>query len=171
MAQTRTAFVTVGTTKFEGLVECFSRLEVHESLRKLGIARILIQYGKGIAPLVSEETSGLIPVESFQFSPSIEDLMRDAHIVISHAGAGSIMEALNLRRPLLVVINETLMDNHQSELADALQDRGHLVSTNCASLPIALASFDPSALVPYPNRDLDAFPRLVDETMGFRERD
>jgi UDP-N-acetylglucosamine transferase subunit ALG13 len=34
--------------------------------------------------------------------------------VVSHAGAGSVFEALGGRRPLLVVVNETLMDNHQA---------------------------------------------------------
>ena len=33
-------------------------------------------------------------------------------------GSGSIFEALRLRRPLVVVPNPALMDNHQAELAD-----------------------------------------------------
>ena len=45
------------------------------------------------------------------------------------AGAGCIMEALSLRKPLVVVINELLMDNHQTELARRLNSDGHLVYT------------------------------------------
>jgi UDP-N-acetylglucosamine transferase subunit ALG13 len=42
-------------------------------------------------------------------------------------GSGSIMEALRLHRPLVVVVNALLMDNHQAELAQALAAGGFLV--------------------------------------------
>lgn len=41
-------------------------------------------------------------------------------------GSGSILTALRMGKPLLVVPNEALMDNHQVELADALQKEGYL---------------------------------------------
>ena len=43
--------------------------------------------------------------------------MRNASLIISHAGAGSIMEGLSLNKLMLVVINSSLMVNHQTELA------------------------------------------------------
>ena len=53
--------------------------------------------------------------------------MRAASLVVSHAGAGSVFEALDARAPLLVVVNESLMGNHQGvELAEELRRRGHL---------------------------------------------
>jgi len=36
------------------------------------------------------------------------------------------MEALRLNRPLLVVVNEDLMDNHQTELAEELARNHYL---------------------------------------------
>lgn len=39
------------------------------------------------------------------------------------SGAGSIMESLDLGKQLIVVVNTALMDDHQQELAHAMQDK------------------------------------------------
>merc|ERR1712096_56405 len=62
------------------------------------------------------ELSG-VEISWFRLKPSIAEDMRSADLVISHAGAGSVLEALEARKLLLVVINDSLMDNHQMELA------------------------------------------------------
>ena len=46
-------------------------------------------------------------------------------------GAGSVLETLQAGRPLIVVINELLMDNHQMELASQLAEDGHLFYATC----------------------------------------
>ena len=68
--------------------------------------------------------------------------MRNADLIVSHAGAGSIMEGLSIckernksvkgneYKKLVVVINDILMNNHQSELAEALDSRGYLYMLN-----------------------------------------
>lgn len=38
-------------------------------------------------------------------------------------GAGSVMEALDLGKALLVVVNTGLMDDHQQELARAMEEQ------------------------------------------------
>lgn len=47
----------------------------------------------------------------------------------THSGSGSIMEALSLQKPLVVVINDRLMNNHQTELARQLCKDSHLLYT------------------------------------------
>ena len=52
------------------------------------------------------------------------------------AGAGSCLEVLGARKPLLVVINDDLMHNHQLELAQKLHKDGHLFYTTCRLIPL-----------------------------------
>jgi len=50
---------------------------------------------------------------------------------VSPAGAGSCLETLEKGKPLVVVINEKLMNNHQLELAKQLHRDGHVLCCNC----------------------------------------
>ena len=43
------------------------------------------------------------------------------------AGSGSILDALRLAVPLIVVPNTALLDNHQEELAEELAAQGYVV--------------------------------------------
>lgn len=95
--------------------------------------------------------------------------MQNASLIISHAGAGSIMEALSLQKPLLVVINENLMDNHQTELSDTLHEQGYLTSTTCTQLADSIKNMSLVVNKAYPSIDHDAFPSLVDKMLGFEQ--
>ena len=53
----------------------------------------------------------------------LQEDMRNAALIVSHAGAGSILE----RCDVFVVVNDALMDNHQQELAEELHSRRHLL--------------------------------------------
>ncbi|KAG2792246.1 hypothetical protein JG687_00013465 [Phytophthora cactorum] len=46
-----------------------------------------------------------------------------ADLIISHAGAGSIVDGLALKKKLVVVVNTALMDNHQAKQAEATADQ------------------------------------------------
>lgn len=52
-------------------------------------------------------------------------------VSVSSVGAGSCLEALEKGKPLIVVINEKLMNNHQLELAKQLHKDGHVLYCNC----------------------------------------
>lgn len=45
-------------------------------------------------------------------------------------GSGTILDVLRSGRPLIVVPNPTLMDNHQEELALQLDRLGHLKASS-----------------------------------------
>ena len=100
---------------------------------------------------------------------SLTALMASASLIISHAGAGSISEALYFRKPLIVCINETLMDNHQRELADALADRRYCLETTpshiCQYLSASAEDF--TKLVVYPTADPDIFSTYLHDIIGW----
>ena len=45
-------------------------------------------------------------------------------------GSGSILEAMRLGVPLVVVPNPSLKDNHQKELANELQKQGYVIASS-----------------------------------------
>ena len=154
----KTAFVTVGTTKFDALIRAVDDMRVVDALRQRGFRRLNIQLGSGFylptvlctrssthavlpdgftvrsasahldasraggraqgqAPLQCCERLGCrvctsydtalvggwaeeccVQVDWFDFAPSLQQLMQEADLIISHAGSGSLFEALHLRK-------------------------------------------------------------------------
>jgi beta-1,4-N-acetylglucosaminyltransferase len=135
----RRVLVTVGTTRFDDLIRSLEKAEVLEVLRSVWTCQTLVvQHGSGRAPAAECIERYGIKLEVFAYTNSMADEQAQADLIISHAGAGSILEALERCKPLVVVINETLMDNHQWELALALAERAMLSATTCERLAEAL---------------------------------
>ena len=111
MPRERTVFATVGTTQFDALVDKLVSTEVTHLLAQQGYTRLVIQFGRGAEPELP--TTPAIPVEYYRFKDSLAADMHSAALIVSHAGAGSIMEGLRCDAHLLVVVNDALMDNHQ----------------------------------------------------------
>mmetsp|Transcript_24888 Transcript_24888/g.28773 ORF Transcript_24888/g.28773 Transcript_24888/m.28773 type:complete len:227 (-) Transcript_24888:60-740(-) len=207
-------FVTVGTTKFDPLIESTTNSSFIKRMYSYGYNRFIIQYGKGIPPLKeyyekatstsTEKSSSIsfqhdgIKFEIYTFKPSLEEDMQNADLIISHAGAGSIMEGMEHcrrrnksnsssitriaskncnnfpkdKKKLVVVINDQLMDNHQCELAQALEKRGYLY---VISKPVLLLQenmldkiiheFTPRS---FEGGNDKSFGLLVDDFMGYK---
>ena len=56
----------------------------------------------------------------------VRHFQNESHICFE-SGAGSVFEGLQAKKTLIVVPNALLMDNHQVELANRLEQMGHLV--------------------------------------------
>jgi len=72
------------------------------------IPNVLLPKGQNKAQL----PSGL-KIEFVQYLPSMHAYMEAADLIISHAGSGSLFEALSLGRVIIAVPNAILMANHQ----------------------------------------------------------
>jgi beta-1,4-N-acetylglucosaminyltransferase len=67
-------------------------------------------------------------IDAFDFHPDLAmEVVSRVDVVISHAGAGSVLDALRWGKRLVVVENKALMDGHQRELIEELQGQGYLV--------------------------------------------
>ncbi|KAL0420978.1 UNVERIFIED_CONTAM: UDP-N-acetylglucosamine transferase subunit ALG13 [Sesamum latifolium] len=132
----RVVFVTVGTTCFDSLVRAVDTQE-------------------------STGEDGSLSVDYFTFSSSIAEFLKSASLVISHAGSGSIFETLRLRKPLIVVVNEDLMDNHQSELAEELAERKHLFCARPQTLYETISAMDLDSLVAYQPGDATPVAKFI----------
>ncbi|DBA82943.1 TPA: hypothetical protein ACH3X1_006726 [Trebouxia sp. C0004] len=156
-----TVFVTVGTTKFDALIQAVDTIEVAEALVKQGYTALVIQKGAGrhqvqtLVPLGTQhhQHSNGLQVQVFEFAPSLADYMKQADLIISHAGSGSIFEALRLGKPLVAVPNAILMDNHQAELADHLAHLRYMIAARPDTLVHTLQHLSIDGLRPYETGD------------------
>ncbi|KAN0061576.1 N-acetylglucosaminyldiphosphodolichol N-acetylglucosaminyltransferase catalytic subunit alg13 [Thecaphora frezii] len=127
----------------------------------------------GSSTLEATTTDG-VELQLFQYAPSLDEYIRQSDVVISHAGAGTIIETLRLpgKPPALIVVaNASLMDNHQAELADALGREGYLVVGKedqlADQIQQALLERETDRIRPFPAFEPARFQQLVDEVMGF----
>ena len=95
--------------------------------------------------------------------------MSEASLVVSHAGAGSILEGMRLGALMIVVVNDALMHNHQQELAEELHNRQHLLATTPSGFAATLRALGdhPPKLEPMPAADKTAFARFLASELGF----
>ncbi|KAH9856949.1 glycosyltransferase family 1 protein [Lenzites betulinus] len=173
-------FLTVGSTRFDALVHAALAPPVLDVLRALGYRSLDVQCGNSdfdTAPFTQhapdhwQRTDGALDINVWRFKPSLKDDYERADLIISHAGSGTIIDVLRLGKPLIVVPNPTLLDNHQEELSDALAHLGHLRSSTVAGLPQAIEKLDSAQLVPFPQFDGSRFRELLDEEMGYADHD
>uniref|UniRef100_A0A7S4R0C3 UDP-N-acetylglucosamine transferase subunit ALG13 n=1 Tax=Ditylum brightwellii TaxID=49249 RepID=A0A7S4R0C3_9STRA len=139
----KSVFVTVGTTQFNPLTSSITTPEFLSFLSSHNYTSLTIQYGKGIPPSFPSCTNlqrtddgdmtcflenQTIKCQAYRFKPSLISDISTASLILSHAGAGSIMEGLSFPsvKKVVVVINSQLMNNHQLELAHAMKSRGYL---------------------------------------------
>ncbi|XP_004545661.2 UDP-N-acetylglucosamine transferase subunit ALG13 [Maylandia zebra] len=163
----KTVFVTVGTTSFDELIESITSSEATQALKARGYERLVLQVGRG-SVLPAADSCPHIRLEAFRFKNSIAEDISQADLVISHAGAGSCLEALGAGKSLLVVVNDKLMDNHQLELARQLHIDSHLLYCTCSTLTETLRTMDLSVLQPFPPGQPKKFADFMDKALGIK---
>ncbi|KAF2657876.1 glycosyltransferase family 1 protein [Lophiostoma macrostomum CBS 122681] len=188
----KACFVTTGATApFTGLIESILNPSILDALHEHGCTHLLIQYGtaKDVfqtasdaarAHLQSRSLQQALVIDGIDFNPAgLQEQFRlvqqTSGLVISHAGSGSILEALRFQIPLIVVPNTALLDNHQEELAVAMERSNYLIRGDVNNLGpaieksegfrVKMSQFPP--LTSGKHRETKSFAAIMDETLGF----
>ena len=66
-----------------------------------------------------------------------------------------------------MVVNEDLMDNHQSELAEELAERKHLYCAGPPTLHQIIEAMNLESLLPYHPGDATPVAKLINRFLGF----
>ena len=95
-----------------------------------------------------------IDAEVFDLTPKFDDYVSNSSLLIGHCGAGTILDAIKLNIPAIIVSNEGMMHNHQRELLDALVDEKAIVGfkesgeVNTRSMEAAIERIEKKDVVP-----------------------
>ncbi|GMI55783.1 hypothetical protein ScalyP_jg4548 [Parmales sp. scaly parma] len=176
-------FVTVGTTSFPTLVANTNSPAFLKLLKTHNFTKLIVQHGNGIPPPPPPHTTHIpfTKITTYDFKTSLSADMNSAKLIVTHGGAGSIMECLARVRAdpetrILVVVNTDLMDNHQIEIAEELGEHNyvHFISLGSdnsdseASFVEALefCLSEEGKLEVYEEPDPKTFSNFVDQHMG-----
>lgn len=188
----KTCFVTIGaTTGFQDLINAVMAADFISILEAQSYTHLIVQHGvdgaKHFAALNSALSKPGISIAGFGVDPAgLDDYMLLAKgaggtadvegVVISHAGSGTVLNAMRLALPLIVVPNEKLLDNHQVELAEVLAKQGYVVRGHVHKLAAAIVEAETlrKRLHGWPPVNSGAAPvggggiqAVMDEEMGF----
>ncbi|XP_063039461.1 UDP-N-acetylglucosamine transferase subunit ALG13 homolog isoform X1 [Melospiza melodia melodia] len=167
----KSMFVTVSTTSFDELITAARSPSALQALQSRGYQKLVLQAGRGSLPQPQPQPSSspAVAVEAFRFKDSLAEELQSADLVISHTGAGSCLETLENGKPLIVVINDKLM-NHQLELAKQLHRDGCVLYCNCryGAAGATMQSMNLSAFKPFPPGQPEKFASFLNKVLGLQ---
>ena len=157
--------ITVGTTKFENLIKAIDTDNFYNMIIEHKFTKIIIQKGIGeYIPKNHEKYKDKINIQISTILNDFENIIKNSEIIISHGGAGIILECLKNKRKVIVCVNDTLMDNHQIELATTLDKEGYVhycknVNNIISDIESILNS--KKEIKPYPEINYNAITNLI----------
>lgn len=182
-------FVTTGATApFTALIESVLSPSSLDALLENGYTHLLVQYGSAKDVFTNASTTAhshvndKLIIDGIDFNQEglqaqLRLVQQSQGLTISHAGSGSILEALRYQIPLIVVPNTSLLDNHQEELAVAMERSGYLLQGDVKDLGPAIrksgefrtriSQFPP--MTSGKHRETKSFAAIMDDTVGFMD--
>ncbi|KAI8350138.1 UDP-N-acetylglucosamine transferase subunit ALG13 [Blakeslea trispora] len=163
-------FVTVGSTGFDRFIQETTSRDFILSAVENGFKKIQFQYGTSESIFIHNLQAydgPALAIDGYKYKNSITEDMYEADVIVSHAGAGTMLQALRLgNKKMIVVINSSLMDNHQHELANAMADEGYVICSELSELADTIKNIHQISLKPFPKPDPQIFASVINEQMG-----
>lgn len=78
------ALVTVGSTKFDALIDFALSRDCLDALRDREFTKLIVQYGNSKWPANVPE--GILSIAAYKFKPTLDEDVQAADLIISHAG-------------------------------------------------------------------------------------
>lgn len=158
--------VTVGSTTFDELSRLVLNDEILEKLNSMGYRRMTLQHGRTSS--LPSGNSSVLEIIRLTYLPDMSQAMANADLIISHAGAGTVLEALKTGSSLIIVPNETLMDNHQIELAEKLGSLNYctIAKANIESMLQALSTVHAVKPVAFAEGQKSALQAIIREELS-----
>lgn len=116
-------FVTLGTQdkSFERLLDAALSLETDE--------KVIIQYGSTDAS--KKETKNNFELYQYVSSDEFENYMKEARVIITHAGVGTIITGLKLHKKMIVAARRKQykehVNDHQLQILDTFSKDGYII--------------------------------------------
>jgi len=159
--------LTVGTTSFDALVDILCESETMNQLRDWRTKRVRVQIGASSSYVPGEDMINSIFFEFFDFKDTLAADIKWADLVISHAGAGTALDVLDRSKTLIVIPNESLMENHQVELANHLKTEQYAYSATFETYHEVLKTIRKGHLRQFPPKNPVAFEGFLETVMNF----
>ncbi len=112
-------FVTLGTQdkQFKRLLDAVEKLEIDE--------KIIAQTGS------TDYVSNKMEIHRYLTSDEFLKYMQDARVVITHAGVGTLIQGLKLKKKMIVAARKKKykehVNNHQEQILKTFADDGYII--------------------------------------------
>lgn len=154
--------VTVGSTKFEELIKAIDTPLFLDKIKRKGYTGVHIQIGDSkYYPTAISKSSD---VKVFRYTNEWDQEVSESGLVLGHAGAGTILDSLERRKPIIVVANTNLMANHQTDISDVMTSMGYTLSSPLSNLVENIEKLcdNVSTLIAFPTSESDQFRKSID---------
>lgn len=166
MLNDKVLLITVGTTKFETLIKNLDKKEFYLLLERNKFTKLIIQKGNGeYTPYIYKELNVNIKIEVYDYIYSkFEDIIKSSEYIISPCGAGTVLECLKNKRKFIGVVNESLMNNHQIELATEMSKYNYIYHVQLDNIIKQLENIFEKRVIElneYPDFNLSIIPNII----------
>ena len=153
----KSILVTVGTTSFLELKNLALNKDFYELLINNGFSQLYIQIGNNQFENI-EKSYKTLKIILFNFKPSesFNHLIKDCNLIISHGGAGTLIQSILFGKKPIAISNDKVKDNHQVELIKELKSNGYIYECQIKNLfdflkdNISITSFKNNILLDLP---------------------